>query len=64
MKYIIDFDNSLSIAEVDQYLADNNITKIKQFGTFGHVFLAESAWLLEMAQTKFPEIKFHLKSEF
>ena len=43
MKYIIDFDNSLSIAEVDQYLADNNITKIKQFGTFGHVFLAESA---------------------
>jgi hypothetical protein len=28
------------------------------------VFLAESAWLLEVAQTKFPEIKFHLKSEF
>lgn len=28
------------------------------------VFLAESAWLLQMAQEKFPEIKFHLKSEF
>lgn len=42
MKYIIDFDNNLSIAEVDQYLVDNAITKIKQFGTFGHVFLVES----------------------
>lgn len=28
------------------------------------VFLAESAWLLQMAQEKFPEIEFHLKSEF
>jgi peptide chain release factor 3 len=28
------------------------------------VFLAESAWLLQMAQEKFPEIQFHLKSEF
>ena len=28
------------------------------------VLLAESAWLLQMAQEKFPEIQFHLKSEF
>jgi peptide chain release factor 3 len=28
------------------------------------VFLAESPWLLQMAQEKFPEIQFHLKSEF
>jgi peptide chain release factor 3 len=28
------------------------------------VFLAESAWLLQMAQEKFPDIKFHVKSEF
>ncbi|MBL7917959.1 MAG: peptide chain release factor 3 [Bacteroidia bacterium] len=28
------------------------------------VFLAESAWLLQMAQEKFPKIEFHLKSEF
>ena len=28
------------------------------------VFLAESAWLLQMAQEKFPEINFHVKSEF
>ena len=28
------------------------------------VFLAESAWLLQMAQEKFPDIQFHLKSEF
>ncbi|MDZ4665952.1 MAG: peptide chain release factor 3 [Bacteroidota bacterium] len=28
------------------------------------VFLAESAWLLQMAQEKFPKIQFHLKSEF
>lgn len=28
------------------------------------VFLAESAWLLQMAQEKFPAIEFHVKSEF
>jgi peptide chain release factor 3 len=28
------------------------------------VFLAESAWLLQMAQEKFPDIEFHVKSEF
>jgi peptide chain release factor 3 len=28
------------------------------------VFLAESAWLLQMAKEKFPEIEFHEKSEF
>jgi peptide chain release factor 3 len=28
------------------------------------VFLAESPWLLQMAQEKFPDIQFHLKSEF
>jgi len=28
------------------------------------VFLAESAWLLQMAQEKFPDVEFHLKSEF
>jgi peptide chain release factor 3 len=28
------------------------------------VFLAESAWLLQMAKEKFPDIQFHLKSEF
>lgn len=42
MKYIIDFDNNLSVEEVDQYLVDNNLTKVKQFGSFGHVFLVES----------------------
>ncbi|MBC7863798.1 MAG: hypothetical protein IAF38_12560, partial [Bacteroidia bacterium] len=28
------------------------------------VFLAESAWLLQMAQEKNPEIEFYFKSEF
>jgi peptide chain release factor 3 len=28
------------------------------------VFLAESAWLLQMAREKFPDIQFHVKSEF
>ena len=28
------------------------------------VFLAESAWLLQMAKEKFPDIQFHVKSEF
>ena len=29
-----------------------------------HVFLAESAWTLKMAQDNFPEVKFHFTSEF
>ena len=28
------------------------------------VFLAESAWMLKMAQADYPEIEFHFKSEF
>jgi peptide chain release factor 3 len=28
------------------------------------VFLAESPWLLQMAKEKFPDVKFHVKSEF
>jgi len=28
------------------------------------VFLAESAWMLKMAQENFPEMEFHYKSEF
>jgi peptide chain release factor 3 len=48
---------------LDEFLIDksNHIAYDKENRL---VFLAESAWLLEMAQTKFPEIKFHLKSEF
>jgi hypothetical protein len=42
MKYIIDFIDSLTLSEIDQYLADNTITKINQFGSFGNVFLVES----------------------
>jgi peptide chain release factor 3 len=29
-----------------------------------HVFLAESAWMLKMAQENFPDVQFHFKSEF
>lgn len=29
-----------------------------------HVFLAESAWMLKMAQENFPDISFHFKSDF
>ena len=49
--------------KLDEFLIDksNHIAYDKENRL---VFLAESAWLLEMAQTKFPEIKFHLKSEF
>jgi len=28
------------------------------------VFLAESAWILQMAQEKFPKVSFYTKSEF
>jgi peptide chain release factor 3 len=49
--------------KLDEFLIDksNHIAYDKENRL---VFLAESAWLLEVAQTKFPEIKFHLKSEF
>lgn len=49
--------------KLDEFLIDkaNHIAYDKENRL---VFLAESAWLLEMAQTKYPEIKFHLKSEF
>lgn len=43
MKYIIDFDDALTLTEVEEYFFENNITKLKQFGTFGNVFLAEAA---------------------
>ena len=29
-----------------------------------HVFLAESAWTLKMAQDNFPDVVFHFTSEF
>ncbi len=39
-----------------QYIATDKEGKL--------VFLAESAWLLQMAQEKNPDVQFHLKSEF
>lgn len=49
--------------KMDEFMIDksNHIAYDKESRP---VFLAESAWLLQMAQEKFPEIKFHLKSEF
>jgi hypothetical protein len=42
MKYIIDFKDELTLAEVDQYLTDHNIIKIRRFDNFGHVLLVSS----------------------
>lgn len=38
------------------YLADDKDGKL--------VFLADSAWSLQMAQEQYPKIEFHFKSEF
>lgn len=42
MKYVLDFYNHIDQLVIDQYLADNNITKIKQLESFGKVYLVES----------------------
>jgi hypothetical protein len=42
MKYVIDFYNHVDELVIDQYLIDNNITKIKQLESFGKVYLVES----------------------
>jgi len=42
MKYVIDFIDSMSPEEVDQYLLNNNITKVRQYSNFGHVYLVEA----------------------
>lgn len=42
MKYVIDFIDSMSPEEVDQYLQNNNITKLRQYSNFGHVYLVEA----------------------
>jgi len=49
--------------KLDEFLVDksNHIAYDKENRL---VFLAESAWLLQMAQEKFPDITFHQKSEF
>jgi len=38
------------------FLADDKDGKL--------VFLADSAWALQMAQEQYPKIQFHFKSEF
>jgi hypothetical protein len=42
MKYVIDFIDSMTPEEVDQYLQNNNITKLRQYTNFGHVYLVEA----------------------
>lgn len=42
MKYVIDFYNHVDELVIDQYLVDNNITKIKKLESFGKVYLVES----------------------
>lgn len=40
--YIIDFKDELTRETIDQYFSDNNINVVKEFGSFGHVFLVEA----------------------
>ena len=43
MNYIVDFKNSLTEAEVNQYMADNGMTKIKEYSFFDKVYLVSSS---------------------
>lgn len=49
--------------KLDAFLQDRN-AYIAYDKEHRPVFLAESAWVLQMAQEKFPDVKFHVKSEF
>lgn len=49
--------------KLDTFLQDRH-AHIAQDKEGRPVFLAESAWLLQMAREKFPDIQFHVKSEF
>jgi peptide chain release factor 3 len=49
--------------KLDTFLQDRH-AHIAQDKEGRAVFLAESAWLLQMAKEKFPDIEFHVKSEF
>lgn len=42
MKYVLDFFDHIDELVIDQYLIDNNITKIKQLSSFGNVYLVET----------------------
>ena len=49
--------------KMDAFLQDRN-AYIAYDKEHRPVFLAESAWVLQMAQEKFPDVRFHVKSEF
>jgi hypothetical protein len=42
MNYIIDFKDELTVEQIDQYLVDNDITKIKEYSFFDRVYLVSS----------------------
>lgn len=42
MNYIIDFKDDLTIEQIDQYLSDNGLTKIKEYSFFDRVYLVSS----------------------
>jgi peptide chain release factor 3 len=55
--------SALDKKKLDAFMQDRNAhIAIDKEGR--PVFLAESPWLLQMAQEKFPDVQFHLKSEF
>lgn len=39
MNYIVDFKNSLTEAEIDQYIADHGMIKLKEYSFFNRVYL-------------------------
>jgi subtilisin family serine protease len=47
MNYIVDFNDNLTTAEIEQYLADNNITKLKEYSAFEKVYLVSSVAPIE-----------------
>jgi hypothetical protein len=47
MNYILDFKDSMTFAEVTEYLIVHSMTLVKQYGSFGNVFLVTSNTLPE-----------------
>lgn len=42
MNYIVDFKDSVTIEEIENYFAENSITKIKEYSHFSRVYLVSS----------------------
>lgn len=64
MKILIDFVDTASQSEIDQYLTEENCTLIKKFESFGHVYLVEhGTGILTENLTLVSEVKTTIENE-